>query len=277
MGKAVNFALTVSLLLFAAPAFANITDQLNTIRRSGCNDKAGVNSPLRASRDLNAVAREWSKGGRLADVLEQMEYRVARSASMRVSGSNNKNAIANLLKQNYCNTIVDVAFKEVGVYQRGDALWIVVAVPFVMPRAKDAAKVRDEVLALVNDARSKSRRCGQRSFDAVPPLKLSAMLNHAALIHSQDMSRKNFFEHEGSDQSKVGNRVSRVGYQWRAVGENIAAGAENAEVVVRGWLDSPGHCSNIMGAQYTEMGIAYVTNMKSNVGIYWTQVFAASR
>jgi uncharacterized protein YkwD len=47
-----------------------------------------------------------------------------------------------------------------------------------------------------------------------------------------------------------------------------------AEVVVNGWLDSPGHCSNIMDTQYTEMGIAYLVNRKSDAGIYWTQVFA---
>ena len=67
-------------------------------------------------------------------------------------------------------------------------------------------------------------------------MMLSAMLNRAALIHSQDMAKNDFFEHEGSDGSKVGDRASRVGYRWRAVAENIAIGAETAEIVVEGWL-----------------------------------------
>jgi hypothetical protein len=55
------------------------------------------------------------------------------------------------------------------------------------------------------------------------------------------------------------------------VAENIAIGAETAEIVVDGWLKSPGHCVNIMSPDYTEMGIAYVTDPKSKPGIYWSR------
>jgi uncharacterized protein YkwD len=61
------------------------------------------------------------------------------------------------------------------------------------------------------------------------------------------------------------------------VAENIAAGARDADSVVRGWLNSPGHCANIMGAQYREMGVAYVYDKKSDAGIYWSQVFASPK
>jgi len=260
--------------LFAASALASITDGLNDIRRSGCKNKAGVKAPLRVSRDLDAVAREWSKGGRLKDALARAEYRGTQSASMRVEGSTDERALLGVLKENYCDTIVDTTFREIGLYQRGDAVWIVVAAPFTAPLVTDAGKVGQQVLALVNQARSQSRKCGRTSFEAAPPLTFSAMLNRAALIHSQDMSTKNFFEHEGSDGSMVGARTTRVGYAWRGVAENIAIGAEDAESVVRGWIDSPGHCANIMDPRYTEMGIAYVANIKSEAGIYWTQVFA---
>lgn len=275
--KQVRWILALALLLFSASGFAGIPDRLNAIRNEGCNSKPGVSSALRSNRDLNAVAREWSKGTSLRDALERVDYRMTRSASMRMSGSTDEKALAGLLRQRYCDTLIDPAFKEIGVYKRGNTVWVVVAAPFVTPKARDADKVRAEVLKLVNEARSKPRKCGQTSFDVAPPLQLSGMLNRAALIHSQDMARGNFFEHEGSDKTKVGDRATRVGYHWRTVGENIAQGAENAETVVRGWLDSPGHCSNIMRAAYTEMGVAYVTNDKSNRGIYWTQVFAAPR
>jgi uncharacterized protein YkwD len=33
------------------------------------------------------------------------------------------------------------------------------------------------------------------------------------------------------------------------------------------WLNSPGHCTNIMNPAFTEMG-AWIS------GLYWTQVFA---
>ena len=50
------------------------------------------------------------------------------------------------------------------------------------------------------------------------------MLDRTALIHAQDMAKKNFFEHQGSDGSTVAARATKVGYDWRSIGENIAAG-----------------------------------------------------
>lgn len=270
----VRTCLILTCALLAAPAVADIADGVNSIRRSGCKNHPGVKQPLRSSRGLDAVAREWSKGGRLREALERTDYRGTNSASMQVEGSRDEKTILGVLRQQYCDTITNPAFTEMGFYQRGDGVWIVVATPFVPPTARDAGKVSEKVLSLVNAARSKPRKCGRQSFPPAPPLTLSAMLNRAALIHSQDMAKNDFFEHQGSDGSKVGDRTSRVGYRWRAVAENIAIGAETAEIVVEGWLKSPGHCGNIMSPDYTEMGIAYITEPKSQPGIYWTQVFA---
>lgn len=55
------------------------------------------------------------------------------------------------------------------------------------------------------------------------------------------------------------------------------AGAPNAASVVNGWLKSPGHCVNIMGPQYREMGIAYALSETGESGIYWAQTFATAR
>jgi len=261
----------------ATPALASIGDDLNRIRRQGCANRPGVSQPLRASKDLDVVAREWSKGGRLSTALARTAYRATSSASMQVEGSSDRKALLDVLRANYCDTITNAAFKEIGVYQQRDAIWIVVATPFVTPAVKDAAQVSRKVLSLVNAARAKARKCGQKRFEAAPPLTLSAILSRAALVHSQDMANKHFFEHRGSDGSTVGIRTARVGYKWRSVGENIAIGVETPEAVVQGWLDSPGHCVNIMTPGFTEMGIAFVVDRKSEPGIYWTQVFATPR
>jgi uncharacterized protein YkwD len=261
----------------AMPALAAIDDGVNKIRREGCGKQPGVSQALRASRELDAVAREWSKGGRLRDALARSGYRATQSASMQVEGTADDKAILNILRSNYCDTITDATFKELGVFQRRDGVWIVVAAPFVTPAVKDAAEVGRKVLALVNAARGKARKCGRAEFQPAPPLKLSAMLNQAALIHSQDMADKNYFEHVGSDGSKVADRVTRVGYRWRMAGENIAIGVQTPEAVVQGWLDSPGHCVNIMTPGFTEMGIGFAVERKSAAGIYWTQVFATPR
>jgi len=261
----------------ATPALADISDDLNQIRRSGCSNRPGISQPLRASKGLDTVAREWSKGGRLRDAMGRTDYRATNSASMQVEGAADRKALLDVLKANYCDTITDATYKEIGVYQKRDGIWIVVAAPFVTPGVKDTAQVSQRALSLVNAARAKARKCGATAFAAAPPLTLSAMLSRAALIHSQDMAKKDFFEHKGSDGSTVGIRTARVGYVWRTVGENIAIGPQTAEVVVQGWIDSPGHCANIMSPAFTEMGIAFVVDRKSEAGIYWTQVFGTPR
>lgn len=259
------------------PAFAGISDGLNDVRREGCDEHPGVSPPLRASKELDAVAREWSKGGRLRDALARSDYRATVSASMQVEGTADDRAILKILRTSYCKTVTAAAYKEVGVFQRRDGVWIVVAAPFVTPAVKDSPEVSQKVVTLVNAARGKARKCGRTEFMAAPPLTLSALLNQAALIHSQDMANRNFFEHAGSDGSKVGDRATRVGYQWRRAGENIAIGVQTAEAVVQGWLDSPHHCANMMNPAFTEMGIAFTVNRNSDAGIYWTQVFATRR
>lgn len=274
MKKLASVSFALCCALFSMPSLASIADGLNAIRRNGCDNKAGAKEPLRSNRELDAVAREWSKGGRLREALSRTDYRATNSASMQVEGSADERKVLKTLETNYCDSIIDPGFQEIGIFQRGTGAWIVVATPFVTPSVRDAGEVSAKVLALVNAARSKPRKCGRTDYPAAPPLQLSAMLNRAALLHTQDMSNENFFEHQGSDGSKVADRVSRIGYRWRGVGENIATGAPDAEAVVKGWIASPGHCGNIMGAQFTEMGIAYVVNRNSNAGIYWTQVFA---
>jgi uncharacterized protein YkwD len=146
-----------------------------------------------------------------------------------------------------------------------------------LPTTKDSNRIAQDVLELVNAARAKSRKCGRTSYEAAPPVNLSMMLNKAASIHAQDMARNSHFEHQGTDGSSPADRATRAGYRWRQVAENIAAGAPTAQSVVEGWIKSPGHCVNIMGPQYREMGIAFALNSKSEAGIYWAQTFATAR
>jgi hypothetical protein len=69
------------------------------------------------------------------------------------------------------------------------------------------------------------------------------------------MLKRRYFEHRGSDGSEPRDRVARAGYKSRLTGENIALGPESAEEVVAGWLDSPGHCANIMEPRFQDIGI----------------------
>ena len=136
--------------------------------------------------------------------------------------------------------------------------------------------VRERVVELVNVARAKGRRCGSVRYAAAPPLHISRRLTDAAADHARDMARKNYFEHRGSDGSQPKDRVLRAGYEPRLSGENIAYGPESAEEVVAGWLDSPGHCANIMEPKFEHIGVGLASGRKRN-RIYWVQTFGAPR
>lgn len=264
-------------LLAANSASADIASAVNDIRLRGCDGKRGAKTPLRETRALNEVAREWSKGGRLRDAIKRTEHRLTTSSSMHVEGSSDEKAILGVLRDDYCDIILDESFSEIGVHRDGRETWVVVATRYAPPQPGKPAAIGARALELVNAARARPRKCGKTSFPAAPPLTLAPLLDQAALVHAKDMAQHSLFSHIGSDDSRVADRVTRVGYLWRNVGENIAAGAPDVETVVQGWLDSPGHCANIMGAQFKEMGIAYVVAPKSKADIYWTQVFGTRR
>src|ERR1700675_1152925 len=88
------------------------------------------------------------------------------------------------------------------------------------------------------------------------------------------MAGHNYFEHEDLSGHSPADRVRAVGYQEKLVGENIAYGPKSAEEVVQGWLDSPGHCENIMDPRFAEMGIAYARGPVSKHGLYGVQLLA---
>lgn len=133
------------------------------------------------------------------------------------------------------------------------------------------------LLNSVNEARSQPRQCGNEAFEAAGPLSWNCTLEDAARAHSEDMVEQEFFSHSDPEGIQTGKRVSDRGYTWSAVGENIASGQNSVDRVVDGWLSSPGHCANIMSADFTEMGAARVEAPGSPYSPFWTQVFARPR
>jgi len=128
----------------------------------------------------------------------------------------------------------------------------------------------NEVLQLTNQFRSENGRS---------PLKLNVELNATAYGHSQDMAQQDYFSHTGKDGSLPWDRAKEVGYEARAMGENIAAGQRTPQEVVQGWINSPGHRANLLNANYTELGVGYyyLANDTGSVNYnrYWTQVFGS--
>lgn len=133
-----------------------------------------------------------------------------------------------------------------------------------------------EMLDAINEARSQARMCGSTMMPAVPPLTWNAQLAAAARGHSEHMVSTGCFSHDmtGSQACSDGTMCTRIvaaGYRWSRLGENIAAGQNSVASVMAGWLQSAGHCSNIMSAGFREVGAGLA--MGGRLRNYWTQNF----
>ncbi len=130
-----------------------------------------------------------------------------------------------------------------------------------------------QVLTLTNQARAQARTCGSTSYPAAPALTWNAQLATAAQGHATDMATHNYFDHNSQDGRTPWQRIAAAGYSGSALAENIAAGQSTPQAVVAGWLQSPGHCANIMNARLKDLGVGYAQG--GSYGSYWVQDFGA--
>lgn len=139
------------------------------------------------------------------------------------------------------------------------------------PRAADTPKptvgftmTRDEqaIVDLMNAERKKAD---------LPALRPNEKLFEAARSHTANMARQEVLAHV-LENEHPGDRLRKVGYRASTWGENCAAGQHTPEEAISGWMNSDGHRKNLLGAQYTEIGVGIAV---SGTGTrYWTQVFA---
>jgi len=263
-------------LASAAQDIDALLDLINGYRASAhrCTNKSvAMAGPLAADAALAGAA----SGGNLQKSLQAAGYKAARSFAITLTGPGDSASAMRVLAENYCLQLSSPRYSQIGIARDGARWRIVLAQPLLSPDLGSWRKAGMRVLELVNAARAQPRRCGDRAFSAVPPVEWNVRLAATALAHSRDMARRNYFAHAGRGGTQVGARATRHGYDWHAIGENIAAGQGSARQVMAGWLASPEHCSNIMSGDFSEMGAAYAVDRDSTSTIYWTQVFGSRR
>jgi uncharacterized protein YkwD len=244
---------------------------VQTLREGGCGGILPPAHRLEQDSLLDRAAREWAGGRTLGDATEKSGYQSEKVMGLRVTGSDTE--MMQQLRSSACLTVTHRDMRDVGVYRRGADTWLVLGYKYVVPSSQEAPRLAARTLELVNEARSQPRHCGSRSFAPAKPLTLDATLDSAAYGHASDMALHNYFEHEDLAGHTPADRVRAVGYREKLVGENIAFGPRTADEVVQGWLDSPGHCENIMDPRFAQMGIAYAAGHAKR-GLFWVQVFA---
>lgn len=133
---------------------------------------------------------------------------------------------------------------------------------FIMPGCEELEEAvcedgkKPDMVDHINDARSRSRSCGDVYYEAAGPVQWNELLADAAQNHSDDMADNDFFSHTGSDGSSFSERIARTVYAGVPMGENIHSGSYTSESAVNSWLDSPGHCAIIMNPDAAEIGAA---------------------
>jgi uncharacterized protein YkwD len=270
--------LVLSLTTIPLTAMADVVGAVNEARLHGCHANPSTTPRLRENSRLNEAARRLSFGDSLQNAAKKAGYRSVTSASVQISNVPDDRDVERIVARQFCAQITAQDLRDIGTFRRGPDVWVLVAAPFSPPAPGDRQAISRRVLELTNQARAHARRCGFEFFPAAPALALAPpTLERAALEHSQDMAQHNYMDHTGLDGSTPADRVTRTGYKWRTIGENLASGIMTPEDAVNGWVGSPHHCENLMSARFTQMAVAYAVNPASNGGVYWTQVFGTPR
>jgi uncharacterized protein YkwD len=266
------------LTLVCGDARAQLSRTIDAIRREGCSGAAVSQraEPLWRNANLGMAAIAIANGRELPDALRSSGYTAANATSFHIRGATGDAAIGRALSvRQYCEQIVDASYTDINWFQRGDETWIVLA-STLAPPSLDASAVAARVLELVNAARAEARTCGDERHEATRPVTLSTVLSEVALAHARDMAARQELDSYGADGSTPEERYTRVGYAWKASGENLAAGQRDADAVVAAWLADPTNCARLMGRHYTEMGVAFALDPAGGAAsIYWVQTLGA--
>jgi len=115
----------------------------------------------------------------------------------------------------------------------------------------------------------------ERTSNSLSALSLNTQLSAAAKAHAADMLCYNYLSHTGLDSSTPETRVTAQGFTASLVVEDIyASQTGNPQAALDWWMNDPAHRADILNANTTVFGIAYVTSEDSMLGGYFVVVSA---
>lgn len=126
----------------------------------------------------------------------------------------------------------------------------------------DAAAYQQEVVKLVNAERQKT---------GLKPLASNANLMKVAQTKAEEMATRGYFSHYSPTYGSPFDMMKKFGISYTSAGENIALGQTTPAAVMKTWMGSAGHRANILGKNYTDMGVGVAKD--KNGRTYWVQMF----
>jgi uncharacterized protein YkwD len=97
-----------------------------------------------------------------------------------------------------------------------------------------------------------------RAERGLPPLVEEARLTRSAEDRMRDMEDLGYWGHVAPDGRSPFHWLRVNGYPHSYAAENLAAGFETVQVLLEGWMESPGHRDNIVSPLYNECGVAII-------------------
>ncbi len=101
----------------------------------------------------------------------------------------------------------------------------------------------------------------KREENGVSSLRLNAKLSAAAEKKAQDMFKDGYWAHVSPDGKEPWDFILGENYDYIYAGENLAKNFSTSKEVVGAWFESPSHKSNLIGANYDEVGFAVVNGV----------------
>jgi len=129
---------------------------------------------------------------------------------------------------------------------------------------------RASVVAAMNEYRAEHH---------LPPLREDVRLDAAAGDRMRDMEDQGYWAHESPDGRSPFTWLAPHGYDFHYAGENLATGFETTELLMDGWMESPGHRENILSPHFEDCGIAIIEGltMRRGLGKSIVVMFGAAR
>lgn len=120
----------------------------------------------------------------------------------------------------------------------------------------------DKVIELVNAARAK---------EGLSPLTKDTTLTNLSNIRSKETAT--LFSHQRPDGTSWSMVLKQNNVSYTSAAENIAAGQNTPEAVVKEWMNSPSHRASIMNSKYNKIGVSCYVDQNAPYRYYWEQLF----
>lgn len=148
------------------------------------------------------------------------------------------------------------------------------------PAACGATVDPEAALRRLNEVRIRGATCPGGATWRAAPLSWSDSLAFAAQFQAREMARLERMSHVDGQNRGLAERLRATGYRFGTAVENVGVGYPSLDAIVDAWLESEGHCENLLNPAVLEVGLACMDAGATGSPVerrYWTLVLGSPR